>query len=171
MSQGHSNCSYSQFNNGCLTGCISAARDVAKNSKSNEEQTKTNISKKLHNLWQHKKGTNTLIKLIRLMEATGRFNFIRTGASDLVFWNLRFMEMVSLNKKWYHWSKYLSKIGNLHMFWTSKNAFFFPHHLSGRTVNSEQFDSILLVCAYKLVDSVVSHGKYEDKCSFLTMQV
>ena len=171
MSQGHSNCSYSQFSNGCLTGCISAARDVAKNSKSNEEQTKTNISKKLHNLWQHKKGTNTLIKLIRLMEATGRFNFIRTGASDLVFWNLRFMEMVSLNKKWYHWRKYLSKIGNLHMFWTSKNAFFFPHHLSGRTVNSEQFDSILLVCAYKLVDSVVSHGKYEDKCSFLTMQV
>ena len=119
------------------------------------------------------------------MEATGRFNFIRTGASDLVFWNLRFTEMVSLNKKWYHWRKYLIKTGNLHMFWTSKNAFFFLHHLSGRAhrflrestlyvnvfSNSEQFDSILLVYAYKLVDSVVSHGKYEDKCRFLTMQV
>ena len=28
--------------------------------------------------------------------------------------------------------------------------------------NSEQFDSIFLDCAYQLVESVVSHGKYED---------
>ena len=34
------------------------------------------------------------------MEVTGRNNFIRTGESDLVFWNLRFtefeQEMISL---------------------------------------------------------------------------
>ena len=30
---------------------------------------------------------------------TGRHNFIRTGALDLVFWNLRLTEMLSLNKK------------------------------------------------------------------------
>ena len=65
----------------------------------NEKQTKINILKKLHNPWQHKSGTNTLIKLIRLTEVTGRHNFIRAGASDLVFWNLRVTGMVSLNKK------------------------------------------------------------------------
>ena len=48
---------------------------------------------------KHKNGTNTLIKLIRLMEVTGKRNFIRTGASDLVFWNLRVTEMLSLNRK------------------------------------------------------------------------
>ena len=29
--------------------------------------------------------------------------------------------------------------------------------------NSEQFDSICLGYAYELIESVVSHGKYEDK--------
>ena len=72
------------------------------NSKSNEKKTKTNILKKLHNPWKHKNGTNTLIKLITLMEETGRHSFIRTRASDLVFWNLRVTGILSLNKKWYH---------------------------------------------------------------------
>ena len=62
-----------------------------------------NISQKLHNPWQHENDTNPLIKLIRLMEVTGeRHNFIRTGASGFVFWNLRFTKMLSLNKKLYH---------------------------------------------------------------------
>ena len=70
-----------------------------KNSKSNEKQTKANISKKLHNPWQHKNGTNTLIKLTRLVEVNGRHNFIRTGTSDSVFFNLRVTKMLSLSKK------------------------------------------------------------------------
>ena len=41
------------------------------NSKSNK-QTKTNISKKLHKLSKHKNCANTLIKLVRLMEMTGK---------------------------------------------------------------------------------------------------
>ena len=68
------------------------------NNKSHEKQTKTNISKKHHNPRQHKNGTNALIKLIRLMEVTERHNFIRTKASDLVFWNLRVTGMLSLSK-------------------------------------------------------------------------
>ena len=128
-------CSYNQFNNDCRSGYIflleikfrpemktEEKRD--NNSKSNEKQTKTNISKKLHNPWQHKNGTNTLIKLFRLMEVNGRYNFIRTGASDLVFRKSRVTRMMSLNKKRYHWKKKLIEIGNLHMFWTSKNYAF-----------------------------------------------
>ena len=140
------------------------------NSKSNKKQTKINISKKFYNSWQNKNGANTLIKPIKLMEVTARHNFIRTRASDLVFWNLRVTGMQSFNKKWYHWKKELIEIGNLHMFWTSKN------YLSGRKhcllhnstlyvngfCNSEQFVSICLDYVYQLVESVVSHGKYED---------
>ena len=129
-------CSYNQFNSGCRSGYIFNARGniLARyenqrdnSSKSNEKKIKTNISKKLHNPWQHKNGRNTLIKLIRLMEVNGRHNFIRTGASDLVFFNLRkcwVTKMLSLNKKWCHWKKELIEIGNLHMFWTSKNYAF-----------------------------------------------
>ena len=73
----------------------------------------------------NKNGTNTLIKLVRLMEVTGRHNFIRTRASDLVFWNLRVTGMLTLIKKWYHWKKELIEIGNLRMFWTSKNCVLF----------------------------------------------
>ena len=68
------------------------------NNKGYEKQTKTNISKKHHNPRQHKNGTNALIKLIRLMVVTERHNFIRTKASDLVFWNLRVTGMLSLSK-------------------------------------------------------------------------
>ena len=127
-------CSYNQFNNGCRSGYIFNARDKIlainenqrdNSSKSNEKQTKINISKKLHNPWQHKNGTNTLIKLARLIEVNGRHNFIRTGTSDLFFFNLRVTKMLSLNKKWCLWKKELIEIGNLHMFWTSKNYAFF----------------------------------------------
>ena len=86
------------------------------NSKNNKKQTKTNISKKLNNSLQHKNGTNTLIKLIRLMEVKRRHNFIRTGASDLVFWKSRVSKFLSLNKKRYRWKRELIEIGNLHMF-------------------------------------------------------
>ena len=37
-----------------------------------QKQTKTDISKKLHKIWQHESGANILIKLIRLMKVTGR---------------------------------------------------------------------------------------------------
>ena len=40
--------------------------------KSNSKQTKTNISKKLHKLREHKNSENILIKLISLMEVNGR---------------------------------------------------------------------------------------------------
>ena len=47
-------------------------RENNSKSKSKNKQTETNISKKLHKIWQHKGGANILIKLIRLMEVTGR---------------------------------------------------------------------------------------------------
>ena len=128
-------CSYNQFNNGCRSGYIFTARDkiLARDENQREKrqqqqkQRKTNKNKhlkKIHNPWQHKDGTNTLVKLIRLMEVNGRHNFIRTGASDLVFWKSRVTKMLSLNKKRYHWKKEMIEIGNLHMFWTSKNYAF-----------------------------------------------
>ena len=129
-------CSYSQFSNGCRSGCIFTAREknLTRNEnqrekrqkqQNNKKQTKANISKKLHNLWQHKNGTNTLIKLIRLTEVTGTHYFIRTGASDLVFSNLRFLDMLGLNKKWYHWKKEFIKIGNLRVLNKQKLGYFF----------------------------------------------
>ena len=54
------------------------------NSKNNEEQTKRNIPRKLHNPWQYKYGINTPIKLIRLTDVNGRHNFSRRETSDLV---------------------------------------------------------------------------------------
>ena len=63
----------------------------------NKQTTKS--PEKLHNPWQHKNSTYTLIKQFRLMEVTGRHNFIKTGTSDLVFWNSIVTEMRSLNKK------------------------------------------------------------------------
>ena len=47
-----------------------------------QKQRKTNKKKhlkKIHNPWQHKDGTNTLVKLIRLMEVNGR-QFYQNGS-------------------------------------------------------------------------------------------
>ena len=38
----------------------------------NQKQTKANISKKLHGIWEHKSGANFLIRLIRLTEVFRR---------------------------------------------------------------------------------------------------
>ena len=97
------------------------------------------------------------------MEVNGRHNFIRTGASELVFWksshkNAEFeQETISLEEKvdrdrefTYILSK--RKLCFLHKCTLYINGF----------CNSEQFDSIHLDYAYQLIKSVVSHGKYED---------
>ena len=122
--------------------------------------------KKLHHPWKHQNSINTLTKLIRLMEVTGRHNFIRTEASDLVFWNLRFTEMLSLNNKWYHWKNWL-RLGIYTCFEQAKTVLF-SHHLFGgihhilcKSIlhintfsNGEQFDSQCLYYAYQLVQSL-----------------
>ena len=64
--------------------------------------------------------------------------------------------MLSLNKKWYHWKKELIGIGNSQMFWTGKNYAF-----SIIEQYTEKFDQICLDYGYQLVESVVSHGKYD----------
>ena len=84
------------------------------------------------------------------MEVTGRHNFIRTRASDLVSRNLRVTRMLSLNKK------IISLSGRKHRFLRKSTLY-----ING-FCNSEQFDSICLDYVHQLVESVVAHGKYED---------
>ena len=69
-------------------------------------------------------------------------------------------------------------ICRIHVLKQGKTVFFSSYYLSVRIhsflrestlyilnsfYNSEQFDSICSDYAYQLVESVVSHGKYEDK--------
>ena len=62
-------------------------------------------------------------------------------------------------------------IGNLHLLNKQKLRFLYKSTLSiNGFCNSEQFDSICLDYAYQLVESVLSHGKYEITCR-LTLQV
>ena len=79
---------------------------------------------------------------------------------------------------WYHGSKELIEMGNLHTFWNKQKLCSSVHtyYLSGRIHHflrkstlhidgfskNEQFDSICLEYAQQPVESVVSHGKYED---------
>ena len=70
-------------------------------------------------------------------------------------------------------------------FFEKKTVFFSLYNLPGEThhffrkstlyingfSNSEQFDSIYLDYAYQLVESVVTHGKYENNMHLLTLQV
>ena len=109
----------------------------------------------------------------------------RKGTSDLVFWNLIFLEILSLNSKWRKsWSRHVLK--------QAKTVFFSSYCLSGRIhrflrksilhtksfSNGDQFDSICLNYAYQPVESVVYYGNYDDNiqlfnsfmCSLLNRQ-
>lgn len=49
------------------------------------------------------------------------------GASDLIFWNLRFTEILTLNKVRYYHNKELIEVDSLHMFWDKQMLRNFLH--------------------------------------------
>ena len=89
------------------------------------------------------------------------------GASDLVFWNLQ--EMISLEKSVDRYRKFthgLNKQKLRSFVRTICLVEYITFSASLRYINgfwnTKQFDSICLVYAYLLVESVVSNGKYKD---------
>ena len=162
-------CSYNKFSNGCQSGNILTARHkiLVRNENQRDKRqyqqkqrkTKTNISKKFHNPGQHKNGTNTQIDGSIWETQFYQNRSIKFGLLEVESHrNAEFeKETISMEERVDREIEFTYVLNEQKLCFLHKST----PYING-FCNNEKFDSICLVYAYQLFESVVSHGKYED---------